>query len=108
EDTFYDKGADYDDLEANQHVDMLVDKIVSGMEEEACGAPQDTEHKHSRPSSSVHKEDRPLNVVLKQHPGSPEEERPLDVPGLWTLPLKEGQVRSQEHDGSCNAPNFIN
>ncbi|MCI54846.1 hypothetical protein A2U01_0076096, partial [Trifolium medium] len=54
------------------------------------------EHKHS----SVRKEDRPLNMVLKQHPGSPVEERPLDVYGLWTSPLKEGQVRPQEHDGS--------
>ncbi|MCI72816.1 hypothetical protein A2U01_0094080 [Trifolium medium] len=66
-------------MEASQHVDMLVDKIVSGMEEEACGAPQskaDMEHKYSRPSSSIHKEDRPLKVVLKQHHGSPEEERP--------------------------------
>ncbi|MCI88604.1 hypothetical protein A2U01_0109891, partial [Trifolium medium] len=48
---------------------MLVDKIVSGMEDEDCGNPQaDMEHQHSHPSSFVHEEDRPLNVVLQQHP----------------------------------------
>ncbi|MCI51636.1 hypothetical protein A2U01_0072880, partial [Trifolium medium] len=79
-----------------------MDKIVSGMEEAACGAPQSKasmELKHNRPSSA-HKEDRPLNVVFKQHPGSPVKERPLNVSGLWTSPSKDGQVRSHEHDGS--------
>ncbi|MCI65353.1 hypothetical protein A2U01_0086611, partial [Trifolium medium] len=43
----------------------------------------------------------PLNVVLKQHSGRPEEERPLDVFGEWTSPLKEGQHKPQECNGSA-------
>ncbi|MCI38955.1 hypothetical protein A2U01_0060184, partial [Trifolium medium] len=87
--------------EASQHVDMLVDKIVSGMEDEDCGDPQaGMEHQRSHPSSIVPEEDRPLNVVLQQHPGSPVSEHPLDVSGLWTSPLREGQGRSRERVGS--------
>ncbi|MCI15431.1 sulfate transporter, partial [Trifolium medium] len=94
EDAVYDKDAEYDDLEASQQVDMLVDKIVRGMEEDVSGAPQSNvvlDHQHSRPLSPVHKADRPPNMVLKQHSGRPEEERPLDVFGEWMSPLKEGQ-----------------
>ncbi|MCI62891.1 hypothetical protein A2U01_0084148, partial [Trifolium medium] len=70
----YDKDEEHVDLEASHHVDMLVEKIVHGVEEEVCDALQqnlDEEHFHNGPNSSGHKEEPILEFVQIQNQARP-------------------------------------
>ncbi|MCI21208.1 hypothetical protein A2U01_0042373, partial [Trifolium medium] len=93
---------EHEDLEASHHVDMLVEKIVQGMEVEDCDASQhnfDFEHTHNRPTSSVNKEEIDVDdTQIHIHTG-PEVDPLLDISRLSKTPSDEVCISNQEHAG---------